>query len=325
MRVVLLRSTLTAAILATALSAPTAAQFPPDSFVNLQVLPKDLDWNGLIPIMAGFTRALGVRCTFCHVGEEGQPLSAYDFPSDEKLTKRKAREMLRMVRAINGGHLQNLEERKEPRIEVECATCHRGTNEPRMLQDVLRQAHGAGGIDSAVATYRALKARYYGRFTYDFSEVPLADVAGELGTQGAYADADVLFALNVEEHPNSRFAKRQHARAAVLRSFAEEGAAAGLARYGELRESYGDRIVAENLLNAVGYALLNDDKTAEAIEAFRLNVEMYPSSSNAYDSLGEGYMVSGDRVKAIENYEKSLELNADNANAEAKLAELRAR
>lgn len=321
----LVRSTVTLVAVLVTTGAPTTAQFPPDSFVNLQVLPSDLDWNGLIPIMAGFTRALGVRCTFCHVGEEGQPLSTYDFPSDEKITKRKARVMLRMVQAINDGLLPALEERKAPPIVVECATCHRGTNEPRMLQDVLRQAHAAGGIDSAVAAYRALKERYYGRFTYDFSEVPLADVAGDLSGRGAYAEAEVLFALNVEEHPTSAFAKRQHAATAVLRAFAEDGPAAGRLRYEELRESYGTRVVVENLLNSVGYALLNAGKMSAAIGAFELNVAVYPSSANAYDSLGEAHMENGNAADAIANYEKSLELNPNNANAKAKLAELRGR
>lgn len=45
------------------------AQFPPDAFTNLQVLPKDITQSELIDLMAGFTRALGVRCTHCHVGD----------------------------------------------------------------------------------------------------------------------------------------------------------------------------------------------------------------------------------------------------------------
>ena len=320
-----MRSALVGCVLVVGLVTPGAAQFPPDSFVNLQVLAPDTKWNDLIPVMAGFTRALGVRCTFCHVGEEGQPLAAYDFPSDEKVTKRKAREMLRMVQAINGAFIANLEGRKDPEIVVECATCHRGTNEPRMLQDVLRHAYAAGGLDSTIAIYRALKERYFGRFTYDFSEVPLADVAGELSGEGAYGDAEALFALNVEEHPESPFAKRQHAATTVLRAFHDDGAEAGRDRYAEVRASYGPRVVVENLLNSVGYALLNADKVAEAIAAFRLNVETYPESFNAYDSLGEAYMVSGDRAQAIANYERSLELNPENANAKTKLAELRER
>jgi len=62
-------------------------------------------------------------------------------------------------------------------------------------------------------------------------------------------------------------------------------------------------------LNQLGYQLLRTNKTKEAIEIFKLNVEAYPQSANAYDSLGEGYMVAGNNEQAIVNYKKSLELN----------------
>src|SRR5688572_21042157 len=123
----------------TLLAAPLAAQvqnkFPPDSFINLKVLPKTITARELVPLMAGFTRALGVRCTFCHVGEESLPLEKYDFASDEKPTKLKAREMLRMVVAINEQHLAKLDKRVDPPVAVQCATCHRGVREPRPLPD----------------------------------------------------------------------------------------------------------------------------------------------------------------------------------------------
>ena len=66
-------------------------------------------------------------------------------------------------------------------------------------------------------------------------------------------------------------------------------------------------------------------RIAEAIEVFKLNVEEFPRSSNVYDSLGEAYMKQGDTEKAIINYEKSLELNPDNTNAEDMLEQLRAK
>jgi len=37
--------------------------------------------------------------------------------------------------------------------------------------------------------------------------------------------------------------------------------------------------------------------------------------SNVYDSLGEAYMKSGDKEKAVINYEKSLDVNPENNNA----------
>lgn len=97
------------ALFATLVATRSAyAQFPPTKLQNLKVFPKDIAVRALIDTMAGFTRALGVRCTYCHVGEEGQPLSTFDFASDEKPTKTKAREMLRMVGAINTDYLTKL-------------------------------------------------------------------------------------------------------------------------------------------------------------------------------------------------------------------------
>lgn len=75
-------------------------------------------------------------------------------------------------------------------------------------------------------------------------------------------------------------------------------------------------------LNRLGYQLLQAKKVADAIEIFKLNVEMFPQSGNAYDSLGEAYMTHGDKDLAIANYKKSLELDPKNTNATAKIAEL---
>jgi hypothetical protein len=194
---------------------PLSAQnkWPPDKFENLKVLPADIPVRALVDTMASFTRALGVRCTYCHVGKEGDPLEAYDFPGDDKPAKLKARQMLKMVAAINADHLGKLTGRREPQIAVTCATCHRGVTEPRPLQQILLTAYDAAGADSAVSAYRGLRARYYGRASYDFSEVPLADVATALRRRGKAAEALRFNLLNVEMVPASGFAHRQTAEA----------------------------------------------------------------------------------------------------------------
>jgi len=78
----------------------------------------------------------------------------------------------------------------------------------------------------------------------------------------------------------------------------------------------------EEHLNAVGYALLRQNKVNEAIELFTFMVEEFPQSANAWDSRGEAYMKAGSKELAIENYKKSLELNPDNGNAKKMLEQL---
>lgn len=76
-------------------------------------------------------------------------------------------------------------------------------------------------------------------------------------------------------------------------------------------------------LNNFGYSLLGDRQFADAIRAFRLNVVEYPQDANGYDSLGEAYMDAGERALAIVNYQRSLDLDPKNANAVARLKQLR--
>lgn len=187
---------------------PAAAQWRPTK-QNLKVLPPDIPVSALVDTMKGFTRALGVRCTYCHVGREDQDLEQYDFASDEKATKEKARVMLRMVIAINSQHLATLSSRRDPPIVVTCITCHHGLSQPRTVQQVVLTAYQAGGADSAEALYRALRARYYGSAAYDFGEVPLTDVAAAVQAQGKTQDAIRLYKLNAELLPMSGFAYRQ--------------------------------------------------------------------------------------------------------------------
>ena len=53
----------------------------PEKSKSLEVLPADTSADRLRAVMRGFTGALGVRCNYCHVGEEGKPLSTFDFAS----------------------------------------------------------------------------------------------------------------------------------------------------------------------------------------------------------------------------------------------------
>lgn len=107
-------------------------------------------------------------------------------------------------------------------------------------------------------------------------------------------------------------------------TISEKDVGSAIARYRELKagKTAAEYDFAEDQLNRLGYQLLQQKKVADAIEIFKLNVEIYPQSSNVYDSLGEAYMVNGDKDLSIANYKKSLELDPNNANAKVKLGSL---
>jgi tetratricopeptide (TPR) repeat protein len=172
---------------------------------NLKVLDEDIGPRDLGATMRGFAMGLGVRCTNCHVGEEGQPLDTFDFASDEKEQKLIARQMLRMVAAINDDFLAEMDPAVEGDVGVTCVTCHRGQNRPLMLADHLDQALTEGGVEQAVARYGELRDSYYGSFTFDFSEWSLISYADALETRGEPDAAMAMLQLNVDHLPQAEW------------------------------------------------------------------------------------------------------------------------
>lgn len=61
------------------------------------------------------------------------------------------------------------------------------------------------------------------------------------------------------------------------------------------------------------------------MEIFKINAERFPKSSNAFDSLAEACMASGQKELAIKYYERSIELNPGNTNALEMLETLKRR
>ena len=78
----------------------------------------------------------------------------------------------------------------------------------------------------------------------------------------------------------------------------------------------------EGEINNFGYVLIELNRIDDAIEIFKLNIELFPEAFNTYDSLGEAYMIKGNKELAIKNYEKSIELNPDNENGKKMLEKL---
>jgi hypothetical protein len=183
--------TLLAGLALFVLSASAAAQagkFPPDSLINTKVIPHSTPVPQVLGMMRNFAGDLGVRCQFCHVGEEGQPLDRFDFASDKKRTKLVARQMMLMLQEINR-RLDTIPRQATAAVPATCATCHRGVSRPVPLYTVMFDAATAAGADSASRVYRGLRERYYGRDAYDFGEPSLNTAAFRLARTGKYDDA----------------------------------------------------------------------------------------------------------------------------------------
>ncbi len=164
----------------------------PDNPKNIKVLPDSIRGQRLGQVMRGFTGALGVRCDHCHVGQGD--LANFDFASDDKPAKQKARVMLKMLQAINGTHLAELGEK---RMMVTCTTCHRGLARPVPLEDVLEAALDSAGMDAATAKYDELRKRYYGGFAYNFARGPLTGLGERMAQKQKFAEAVKFLQLEI--------------------------------------------------------------------------------------------------------------------------------
>ena len=105
--------------------------------VNLQVFPKDMTRQQLIPIMQQWNMALGVGCDHCHVPQAGAPPNAQgqipmNFPLDDKQTKKTARVMVKMLQGINTQLGSELGKPAADIAQVQCITCHRGSAIPKL-------------------------------------------------------------------------------------------------------------------------------------------------------------------------------------------------
>ncbi len=156
-------------------------------------------------------------------------------------------------------------------------------------------------------TYRGMgdfeKAREYYRRFLDIRDIDVVMVKNRLN--------------QVEKIINESAACR------IEQEINKNGIKSGLKRFREIKSDPENKLYfEESEFNAMGYRLMGAGKLKEAIEVFKLNVEMYPNSANVYDSLGEAYMNKGDKNNAVKNYKKSLELNPNNDNAREMLKKL---
>lgn len=103
----------------------------------------------------------------------------------------------------------------------------------------------------------------------------------------------------------------------------KEGITKGIEMYHNLKSAEPKNYdFGEGELNSLGYKLMGDQKKAEAIKIFELNTIVYPASSNAFDSLAEAWLNSGNKELAIKYYKKAVELDPYNLNSKNALQKI---
>lgn len=89
----------------------------------------------------------------------------------------------------------------------------------------------------------------------------------------------------------------------------EKGIEMALKQYRNLKETQANNYdFREHLLDELGWDLLDNKRLNDAIEIFKLNIESFPKSANAFDSLGEAYFLDKNYDLALVNFKTFLAL-----------------
>lgn len=300
-------------------------------YENLKVLPHDISPSELNQAMLENLRGLGLRrlagegCLLCHVGDLETPRTEWDYASDAKPMKEKARVMMAMTKAINEKFLGTLETRVDPSFRVTCMTCHTGRTDPRPLVDVLWSTYEADGIDGASEKYRNLRERYLGSKAYDFRDHILPGLALYMANQGKIDDAIELMALNVEANPESASARRKWISLRLERIVGEKGVEEALAELDRMEPTLDPGVVTPAVLDLVAWRLNRTDRQAQGHALIEANLAKFLEEYIPHESMAFILSSTDRKEEAFALLEKWIEIHPDHDRAKRLLINLRAR
>ena len=190
------------------------------------------------------------------------------------------------------------------------------------------------GDSNAFAYGRASWASHIARCT----GIPITDISTSSGAPTAHARLAsqglamvekrrvviwIISSTHMERRPWSLADIPEHSTLAGL--FSAGAIDEAIALYESQEKGAAELGLDEGELNDLGYQLLGQEKFSQAAAIFLINTKAFPHSANAFDSLGEASMKTGDRDVAIAALKKALSLNPPantRANSMRLLAEL---
>jgi tetratricopeptide (TPR) repeat protein len=162
------------------------------------------------------------------------------------------------------------------------------------------------------------RKRIYLYHFHNFEEVVVFDLNEELKKGEAEYPIPSLFSTQpFSAHLYSQIGPQVGARD-LMAIIETEGIQEGLKQFHSMQNqsrTINRYLFEEWILRDLGFSLLHEEKVEEALEIFKLAVEMYPDCWETYDNLGEVYRLLGDNGNAAECYRKVLEIDPGNANA----------
>ncbi|MDH6210338.1 D-alanyl-D-alanine carboxypeptidase [Chryseobacterium sp. BIGb0186] len=101
----------------------------------------------------------------------------------------------------------------------------------------------------------------------------------------------------------------------IIKTISNKGYEAGIKEIEQNSEKYSLR---ENLIERYGCKFLFEKKTNQAIDLFKLNIHLFPNSTNGYYYISEAYRFSGQKKQAIEYLKLYIEKEPEDQNAQIK-------
>ena len=182
---------------------------------------------------------------------------------------------------------------------------------------VLRQDPTVGLIVGHDGYTGAIATMFYRNVTKGQTIVAFDNTVGE---QFREKIAAVVSILN-HQRPQPVTIKQSAARAygVALRHESPEKA---LLRFNAARADTARYHLSERELNVLGYEFLFNGFPAQALEVFKTNALLFPTSFNVYDSYGDAFRQAGRRQEAILMFQQALALNPHSEGSKQALSEL---
>jgi SAM-dependent methyltransferase len=139
----------------------------------------------------------------------------------------------------------------------------------------------------------------------------------EISRIDTFLKDDIIFILKPTDR-EKRISGAEVIRDKIIQSGSEEG----LKLFELIKTDSLHYNLAEGTFLNIGYEFYGRRTLPEAIACLTMGISIYPKSEGLYFSLGEMYLIHGDKEKSRENFKLSLEFNPDNKSAQYVLKNL---